>query len=132
LPTRARLDCEPDRIVQVLVNLLANAIKFSPPGGGTVWVDADPDSDAGEIVLRVRDQGRGIPGDKLEAIFERFTQMLDMDSREKRGAGLGLAISRSMVEQHGGHIWAESTVGVGTTVCVALPAAIDLAPGLAA
>jgi signal transduction histidine kinase len=106
-------------LLQVLTNLLSNAIKFSRPGGGSVWLDAE--HSPAEIVFRVRDEGRGIPPDKLETIFERFTQVDDSDAREKGGAGLGLAICRGIVTQHGGQIWAESTLGAGTTMCIALP-----------
>lgn len=119
VPTDAYVHGDPDRLLQVLTNLLANAIKFSPPDGGTVWIDATPVDH--ELVFRVRDQGRGIPADRLETIFERFVQLDAGDSRNKGGSGLGLAISRGIVKQHGGHIWAESTVGAGTTLCVALP-----------
>src|SRR5712691_6484181 len=119
LPNGAHVWGDPDRLLQVLTNLLSNAIKFSRPGGGSVWLDAE--LAPGELVFRVRDEGRGIPHDKLETIFERFTQVDEADAREKGGAGLGLAICRSIVMQHGGQIWAESTFGAGTTMCVALP-----------
>ena len=120
-PSVALVRGDRDRLLQVLINLLTNAIKFSPDSGGTVWLDAE--EGPGELVFRVRDEGRGIPPEKLEAIFERFAQVEPSDAREKLGAGLGLSISRAIVEQHGGQIWAESTLGAGTTVCVALPTA---------
>jgi PAS domain S-box-containing protein len=119
LPREACVWCDPDRLLQVLTNLLSNAIKFSPPDGGTVWVEVE-ESD-GEVVFRIRDEGRGIPADKLESIFDRFAQVRDSDWQEKGGTGLGLAICRSIVAQHHGQIWVESTLGAGTTVCVALP-----------
>jgi signal transduction histidine kinase len=118
-PVAATLSGDADRLQQVLINLLANAIKFSPASGGTVWLDAE--QSPGELVFRVRDEGRGIPADKLETIFKRFAQVDETDRREKGGTGLGLAICRAIVEQHGGQIWAESTPGAGTTLCVALP-----------
>lgn len=111
-----RLD--PDRIHRVLVNLLANAIKFSEPGG-TVWAAARVL--AGELEISVRDQGRGIPTDKLDSIFQRFAQTDASDAREKGGSGLGLAICRGIVELHGGRIWAESTPGAGSTLRFVLP-----------
>ena len=117
---------DPDRLLQVLTNLLSNAIKFSPAGGSTVWLEAE--ESAGELLFRVRDEGRGIPADKLESIFERFGQVDVSDSREKGGTGLGLAICRSIVKLHDGQIWVESTVGAGTTVCVALPCGETAAP----
>jgi PAS domain S-box-containing protein len=120
-------DCQvvgdPDRLLQVLVNLLSNAIKFSPDGG-TVWLEAEQTAD--EVILRVRDEGRGIPADKLESVFERFKQVHASDARDKGGTGLGLAICRGIVKQHEGQIWAESTVGSGTTMCVALPGGASL------
>ncbi|MBV9132021.1 MAG: PAS domain-containing protein [Chloroflexi bacterium] len=119
VPLEARVVGDPDRLLQVLINLLANAIKFSPASGGSVWLDAELTPD--EVLLRVRDEGRGIPSDKLESVFERFARVDEHDARDKRGTGLGLAISRAIVQQHGGHIWAESRPGAGTTVCVALP-----------
>jgi signal transduction histidine kinase len=118
-PSSAVLWADPDRVQQVLINLLGNAIKFSP-SGSTVWLDAE-NTDS-ELIFRVRDQGHGIPSDKLETIFDRFAQVANADSRDHRGTGLGLAISRGIVRQHGGEIWAESTLGVGTTMFVALPA----------
>jgi two-component system sensor histidine kinase VicK len=73
------------------------------------------------LILRVKDQGRGIPAGKLETIFERFQQVDSSDSRQKGGTGLGLAICRSIIHQHGGRIWAESNLGVGSTFCLTLP-----------
>ena len=119
VPNDTRLWADPDRLLQVMTNLLANAIKFSPPSGGTVWIDATQAD--GELMFRVRDEGCGIRPDKLETIFDRFVQVGDGDAHKKGGTGLGLAICRGIVKQHGGHIWAESTVGAGTTLCVALP-----------
>jgi PAS domain S-box-containing protein len=126
LPSDTRLWADPDRLLQVMLNLLANAIKFSPPSGGTVWIDATQAD--GELMLRVRDEGCGIRPDKLETIFDRFVQVGDGDAHKKGGTGLGLAICRGIVRQHGGHIWAESTVGAGTTLCVALPNDVSAMP----
>ena len=118
VPIGAQLRGDPDRLLQVLVNLLSNAIKFSPVG---CTIRLDGEQSANELVFRVRDEGRGIPADKLETIFDRFAQVHHLDSGEKGGTGLGLAICRSIVEQHRGQIWAESTPGAGTTLFVALP-----------
>lgn len=119
-PAPAEVWADPNRIVQVLVNLLANAVKFSPAGG---TVTAGVAREGTEVVFRVRDEGRGIPPDKLEAVFDRFTQVHLSDA--KRGSGLGLAIARAIVRQHGGRIWAESTPGAGATFVVALPPAAE-------
>lgn len=118
---------DPDRIVQVLVNLVANAIKFSPAGApvtveGRVATAADG---ASRVRLTVRDEGRGIPEDRLEAVFRRFEQVDRADATQKGGAGLGLAICRAIVEQHGGTIRAERQPRGGTAMHVDLPADPD-------
>ncbi|QLE39105.1 response regulator [Nostoc sp. C052] len=107
-----------DRIVQTLTNLLSNAIKFSS-AGSTVCLGAQQQGD--EVLLTVKDTGRGIPTDKLESIFERFQQIDSSDSRNHDGTGLGLAICKSIMQQHGGRIWAESVLGEGSTFYVTLP-----------
>jgi len=108
-----------DRILQTLNNLLSNAIKFSP-AGSEVHLTAR-NLDESEAIIEVRDQGRGIPADKLEHIFDRFQQGDASDSRAMGGTGLGLAICRSIVNQHGGRIWATSVEGQGTTFHFTLP-----------
>jgi PAS domain S-box-containing protein len=120
VPLAVPVRVDPSRIVQALVNLLGNAIKFSPPRGR---IEFGADRSSGSVVFRIKDQGRGIPKDKLETIFERFQQVDASDSREKGGTGLGLAISRSIVQQHGGRVWAESELGRGSTFYVQLPLA---------
>jgi PAS domain S-box-containing protein len=134
----------PDSIIQTLMNLLSNAIKFSAPGG-KVWLSAqfvnaeEQGTKATEeytndtipnpqtlpsipyTLFSVKDQGRGVPSDKLEIIFERFQQVDASDSREKGGTGLGLAICRKIIEQHEGKIWAESVVNQGSTFYFTLP-----------
>jgi signal transduction histidine kinase/DNA-binding response OmpR family regulator len=111
-------DADPDRILQVLTNLLSNAIKFSPVGTAiTVQIDSDLNS----VLLKVVDRGRGIPPDKLEAVFGRFQQVEASDASKKGGTGLGLAISRSIIQQHAGAIWAQpNESGPGTTLWVQL------------
>jgi two-component system sensor histidine kinase VicK len=110
---------DPDRVLQTLTNLISNAIKFSPPG--TEIHLRSRRIDANEAEIQVRDSGRGIPEDKLESIFERFRQVDASDSRTMGGTGLGLAICRSIVNQHGGRIWATSTLGNGSTFHFTLP-----------
>jgi PAS domain S-box-containing protein len=107
-----------DRIVQVLVNLLSNAVKFSAPGG-VVTIAVTADSQWTEF--RVIDHGRGVPAAHRRAIFERFRQVDPSDAREKGGAGLGLAICKSIVEQHGGSIGVESEEGAGSAFWFRLP-----------
>ena len=108
-----------DRILQTLTNLISNAIKFSP-GGSQIELTAR-NIDENEALIEIRDQGRGIPADKLENIFERFQQVDASDSRAMGGTGLGLAICRSIVTQHAGRIWATSEPGNGTTFHLTLP-----------
>lgn len=158
-----QLNVDSDRIIQVLTNLIGNAIKFSARGS-TVWLSVElvtgnwglGAGNSSEFVLpfarlasltvlsselesstqhssslslisnptvlfTVKDQGRGIPIDKIESIFERFHQVDASDSRKKGGTGLGLAICRSIVQQHGGRIWVESTLGEGSTFYFTLP-----------
>jgi signal transduction histidine kinase len=114
-----------DRIAQALTNLLSNAIKFSSRGG-EVTLSAVPSE--GWVTFTVADQGRGIPGDQLEAVFDRFQQVDSSDARDKNGTGLGLPISRGIVEQHGGLIQVTSTPGKGATFSFTLPA--DMSPPL--
>ncbi len=110
---------DPDRILQVLTNLLSNAIKFSPPDS-IVQVDACYELDT-MIQFRVEDQGRGIPKDQWEAIFERFQQVDASDARQKGGTGLGLPICKTIVRQHGGQIWVKSKLGHGSRFYFTLP-----------
>jgi signal transduction histidine kinase len=112
---------DPQRLEQVVVNLVGNAVKFTPPGGEVrVEADAAPD----EVVLRVRDTGEGIPPEQLEAIFQPFFRSARRAARAARGTGLGLSICRQILDLHGGRIRAESDgPGSGSTFVVALPAA---------
>ncbi|WP_448265622.1 PAS domain S-box protein [Nostoc sp. DSM 114159] len=109
---------DPDWLVQVLVNLINNAVKFSP-AGTTVSVNVEPQPQ--QVLFRVTDQGRGIPSEKLETIFGQFQQVNMSDSRQKGGTGLGLSICRLIVQRHGGHIWAESELGRGSKFYFTLP-----------
>ena len=117
-PEALFFDGDSDRILQVLTNLLSNAIKFSPPAS-TVRIHTEATADS--ILLKIVDEGRGIPSDKLDSIFDRFQQVEPSDARQKGGTGLGLAICRSIVQQHSGSIWAQRNLGPGTTLYVMLP-----------
>jgi signal transduction histidine kinase/DNA-binding response OmpR family regulator len=111
-------DADSDRILQVLTNLLSNAIKFSPEDSK---VSVQIDSDTNSVALKVVDRGRGIPADKLDAVFDRFQQVESGDASKKGGTGLGLAICRSIIQQHGGAIWAQpNQSGPGTTLWMQL------------
>ncbi len=110
-----------ERILQVLSELISNAIKFSPPQ--TIVKLAARAEGTDQICFVVEDRGRGIPQEKLDMIFERFQQGDASDSRALGGTGLGLAICRRIVQQHGGTIWAESEMGKGSRFLFTLPGA---------
>jgi signal transduction histidine kinase len=115
------VECDGLRLEQVLINLLTNAIKYSP-GGGKVLVRAS--LEAGWASLSVEDEGIGIPSDQLHAIFEPFRRIAPASSGIA-GSGLGLAVSKRIVESHGGRIEVESEVGVGTVFRVVIPAGVQ-------
>jgi signal transduction histidine kinase len=106
------------RIRQVIFNLLSNAVKFTPPGG---VVDVTASQVNGEVRVSVADTGPGIAADDHERIFEEFRQT-DAGVEQGEGTGLGLALSRRLVELHGGRIWVDSELGRGSTFVFALPA----------
>jgi signal transduction histidine kinase len=108
------------RINQVLDNLVNNAIKFSP-NGGVVTLDVQENGDS--VTVSVSDQGIGVPGDKLERIFDRFYQVDGSARRRFGGTGIGLAIVKRIIEVHHGRIWAQSTVEKGSTFFFTLPKA---------
>ena len=108
-----------DLLREVIINLLDNAFKFTP-SGRNVFVRVYQEGD--EVIVSVRDEGEGIPPDKLRTIFQRFYQVEESLHRKHSGMGIGLALCQAIVERHGGRIWAESQgVGHGSTFYVALP-----------
>jgi signal transduction histidine kinase len=117
-----RIRADGQRIAQVLTNLLGNALRYTPQAGrADVRLSAQPES----ILITVSDNGPGIAAEDLPHIFDRFYRADKSRSRDPRsggGSGLGLAIARSIVEAHGGRIWAESETGQGTTIAFTLPA----------
>jgi signal transduction histidine kinase len=121
-----RVLADEERILQVLNELVVNALKFSP-AETTIRLTAQPFGDD-QVSFSVEDRGRGISPEKLERIFDRFQQGDASDSRALGGTGLGLALCRSIVEQHGGRIWAESTPAQGSIFQFTLPAAPTATP----
>jgi len=121
LPACPAVWADPDKLHQVLTNLLANAIKFSPPGG-QVAVTADPGTGA-LVRLSVEDTGPGIPPAERERVFDKFYQVGRVEGERPPGTGLGLTIARYLVELHGGRIWVEDAPVGGAAFILLLPAA---------
>jgi PAS domain S-box-containing protein len=117
-PPPFTLYADADRLVQTLTNLLSNAIKFSPAGGAVRLCARQHGRD---VRFTVEDEGRGIPAEHLDRIFERFHQVDSSDARGMGGTGLGLAICRSIVDHHDGRIWAESEPGTGSRFHFTIP-----------
>jgi signal transduction histidine kinase/HAMP domain-containing protein len=115
---------DPDKVEQILTNLVGNAIKYSPEGG-EVLVTVEHDEDA--VQVSVRDQGIGMSPRDMGQLFEKFYRVDRDEVRRAGGTGLGLYITKRLVEMHGGHIWAESWPGVGSVFCFTLPTSAELA-----
>ncbi|GEM_PF-518445 len=118
-PCEGVVEADPDRLVQVVVNLLANAVKFSPDGSR---VAVTSQVAGGTCEVRVSDQGRGVPESHRQLIFERFKQVQAADGRRGKGTGLGLPICKKIVEQHGGTIGVDCPDGGGSTFWFRIPA----------
>jgi signal transduction histidine kinase len=117
--TPVSVSADPERLEQVLINLLDNAVKYSPDGP-ELRVRLQPK--ARGVLLEVSDRGIGLPPETAERIFEPFSRASNAEERQITGMGLGLYICRNIVEQHHGRIWARSEgEGSGTTMCVWLP-----------
>ena len=114
----ALFSADRDRVIQVLSNLVGNAVRFAR-NENPVRVRVSKGEKA--VRFAVSDSGPGIPESELEAIFDRFHQVVGGDDRLPGGWGLGLAIAKAIVDEHGGNIWAESVVGVGSTFSFELP-----------
>ena len=116
-PSVELVEADERRIRQVVFNLLSNAVKFTPPGG---QVDVRSAQQNGEVLVSVADTGPGIAPADQERIFVEF-QQTDLGAQQKEGTGLGLALSKRLVELHGGRIWVDSEVGKGSTFTFTLP-----------
>jgi len=114
------VQADSDRLVQVLINLLSNAVKFVKPDDGRVSVELASRADAVEV--RVTDNGPGISAADQQVIFEKFRQAGDTMTEKPQGTGLGLPISRQIIEHLGGRLWVESAPGRGATFAFSLPA----------
>lgn len=119
LPDKAVLvELDPDKLTQVIDNIISNALKYSPAGGRVSFKIKEKED---EVILSVSDQGMGIPKGKVRKIFTRFYRVDKARTRKLGGTGLGLAIAKEMVEAHDGQIWARSIEGKGTTIFFSLP-----------
>lgn len=116
--SQAQVYGDPDRLLQVLANLISNAAKFSPRQG-TVVISVAAEED--QVWVRVADQGPGIPEEFRSRIFQKFAQADSSDTRQKGGTGLGLSISKAILEQLGGNIGYQTELGAGTTFYFTLP-----------
>ena len=112
------IDVDGDRIVQALVNLISNAVKFSPANAAVVVKMA---REGDELRYSISDDGPGIPAESIGRLFQKFTQLETSDARRMAGTGLGLAITKGIVEQHGGRITVRSAPGAGSTFSIHLP-----------
>ncbi len=117
-PGLPEISADPGRMVQVLSNLVDNALIYTPEGGRVI-ISAQVVAESLEV--RVHDSGPGIAEDELERVFDRFYRSDPSRQRNEAGSGLGLAIAKSIVEKHNGRIWAESKAGEGTTIITRLP-----------
>jgi signal transduction histidine kinase len=118
----ATVAADRDKVRQVLVNLVENAIKYSPTGG-KIEVGLEPGQQPGEtVVFYVKDEGLGIPVEEQARIFEKFYRLDPQMTRGVGGTGLGLYICAELVNRMGGHIWVESVEGQGSTFLIELPA----------
>lgn len=119
LPDKAILvEIDPDKLTQVIDNIISNALKYSPAGGQITFKIKEKEDD---VVVSISDQGMGIPKGKVSKIFTRFYRVDKARTRKLGGTGLGLAIAKEMVEAHDGQIWARSIEGKGTTIFFSLP-----------
>jgi signal transduction histidine kinase len=109
-----------DKITQVIVNLVGNAVKFTPSHGSVTIAVSKDEHDL--VRVAISDTGPGIPADEVDKIFDKFYQVARVNKEITKGAGLGLAISRALVEMHGGRLWIESEVGKGSIFSFTVPA----------
>jgi signal transduction histidine kinase len=111
------VDTDPDRLRQILTNLLSNSIKYTLSGEINILVKSDKKT----VKLTIKDTGVGIPPEHMEKLFTKFHRVKDKKTQDAPGTGLGLWITKSLVEALGGNIYAESIYGSGTSISFTLP-----------
>jgi len=121
-PATPHVYADPERVAQILVNLLTNAVKYTSEAGRVI-VAVKPRDGSRMVEISVTDNGIGIPADQLPHIFDRFSRVERQEIKHTLGTGLGLSIARSLVEAHGGQIWVESELGCGSCFTFTLPIA---------
>jgi signal transduction histidine kinase len=117
----ATVECDRDRVMQVVINLLSNAFRFVPDDGGRIRVSLTQGGE--DWLVRVEDNGPGVPPAMRETVFEKFRQIADTLKARPQGTGLGLTICRQIVERFGGRIWVEEASLGGAAFCFTLPVA---------
>jgi signal transduction histidine kinase len=113
------LKYDEDRILQVFTNLISNALKFTEPAKGNIYIQYKYDN--GYLEIQVSDNGKGIPDEDLPYVFDKFYQSKDQNTKKPHGSGLGLAISKQIIDNHGGKIWVENNAKTGATFSFTLP-----------
>jgi NtrC-family two-component system sensor histidine kinase KinB len=113
---------DPHQYTWVITNLLSNALRHTTPGGSVVFTAERGES---ELLISIADTGEGIPKEYQDTIFEKFVQVKGVSQTTPGSVGLGLAIAREVVEEHGGKIWVQSTVGVGSTFSFTIPLNVE-------
>jgi PAS domain S-box-containing protein len=127
-PALPRIVFDKDRLIQVFTNLLGNAIKFTPEGGQVALGVKKPADQSGYVTVQISDTGIGIASENHARIFENFGQVGDVLKDRPKGTGLGLPISKKIIENYGGKIWIESALGKGTSFFFTLPVAPEKSP----
>jgi two-component system, sensor histidine kinase and response regulator len=120
VPDLPTLYADEEKLLRTLVNLLGNAIKFTP-AGGAVTLSARPSDTERVLLLSVTDTGEGIPAEAFARIFEKFGQVESRQAGRRMSTGLGLTFCKMVVEAHGGRIWVESELGQGSTFSFTVP-----------
>ena len=117
------IKCDPQRISQVLSNLVKNSLDFVPKETGRITIQAREDSNDGfrKVIFTVEDNGSGIPADKISSLFKKFYQVDTTLTRKHGGTGLGLAISKGIIEAHGGTMWIDKNYNNGACFRFILP-----------